>query len=420
MVTQNIQLDEEGRVVLYQRETKSGCIFYARFRLLKKELAGGQYYLRESMKTRDRLTATTRATQRYAELTILQKNDMVIKSHTVEFGILSFIEEYKKRLDNGWENYSKHMYRIYRRHVQNYWIDYIGSKNLQLVTNKDFEEYEQWRMVNWIKSKPKRRTLQLEINAMKTVMGWCLDKKFYSGNPISFSLKGRDIKNRRSSFSIQQYRRIINFLRTREWVEVGRHKDRGSFDSKIVRHRLMLKEYFLFGCNIGMRIGEMREMRWRDVSLEQTSTGKKYVRVRVSGKTKTGKIKRRTAIGRATAHIALQRLKKSRTDNLSEGDFVFCDPKGKQIEHFREGFTSLLGLASEYCPQNGTKIDCRVDTDFANYTPYCLRHTYITYQLRYRNRPDIYAIAANCGTSVEMIENYYSDATPEDFVERLI
>ena len=419
-MTNNITLDEERRVVLYPREIKSGKVFYARFRLEKTELAGNQYYLRESMKTGDQFLATTRATQRYAELTILQKNDMVIKSHSVEDGIRAFLSEYETRLKQGWENYTKHMFRIYRRHVENYWIDYIGTKNLHLVTKKNFEEYEQWRMLNYIKSKPQRRTLQLEINCMKKVMEWCRDNKMYSGIPIPFSLNTRGHKNRRSSFSIQQYRRIVSFLRTKEWLVVGKHKDRGVYDRKIVRHRKMLKEYFLFGCNIGMRIGEMREMRWRDVSFEKTETGKKYVRVRVSTKTKTGKWKRRTAIGRATAYIALQRLKHSRTDNQVEKDFVFSDPNGKQIEHFREGFDTLLHLASNYVPKDSNKIDCRVDTDYAKYTPYCLRHTYITYQLRYRNRPDIYAIASNCGTSVQMIEAYYSDATPEDFVERLI
>ena len=150
-VPNNITLDEEGRVVLYTRTTKSGNVFYGRFRLEKSELAGNQYYLRESMKTGNKLLATTRATQRYAELTILQKNDMVIKSHSVEDGIRAFLAEYKSRLDEGWENYTKHMFRIYRRHVENYWIDYIGTKNLHLVTKKDLEEYEQWRMVNYIK-----------------------------------------------------------------------------------------------------------------------------------------------------------------------------------------------------------------------------------------------------------------------------
>ena len=70
-MTTNITLDEDQRAVLYPREINSGKVFYARFRLEKTELAGNQYYLRESMKTGNQLLATTRVTQRYAELTIL-------------------------------------------------------------------------------------------------------------------------------------------------------------------------------------------------------------------------------------------------------------------------------------------------------------------------------------------------------------
>ena len=65
-MTTNITLDEDQRTVLYPREIKSGKAFYARFHLEKTELAGNQYYLRESMKTGNQLLATARATQKYA------------------------------------------------------------------------------------------------------------------------------------------------------------------------------------------------------------------------------------------------------------------------------------------------------------------------------------------------------------------
>ena len=94
---------------------------------------------------------------------------------------------------------------------------------------------------------------------------------------------------------------------------------------------------------------------------------------------------------------------------------------GKPINEFREGFNTMLRLASEWVPASGGEpIDCEFDTDGVKMTPYCCRYTYITFQLRYRNHPDVYAIAQNCGTSVSMVEQYYSDARSEDFIERLI
>ena len=52
---------------------------------------------------------------------------MVIRGKKVEQGIQDFINEYKDRLEEGWSNYSAHMLRIYRRHVQNYWFDFVET-----------------------------------------------------------------------------------------------------------------------------------------------------------------------------------------------------------------------------------------------------------------------------------------------------
>ena len=320
------------------------------------------------------------------------------------------------------------MLRVYKKHVLNYWVPYVGDLKLSLLREQHFREYENWRRGNWRKSPPAERTIQLEISSMKSVMTWCRQQGYYSGEPISYVYRMRN-NNRRSAFSIQQYRRIITYLRTNDWLVVGKHNN----DSRIIRHRMMLREYFLFACNIGMRIGEMREIRWRDITFDQTESGKKYVRVRASQKTKLKSKGATERIGRATAARALQRLRETRTDNLGANDFVFCNSNGKQIGEFREGFNTMLKGASSYIPKNiakstsgtatdkfGEVMDCEFDTDGVKYTPYCCRHTYITYQLRYRKHSDVYAIAANCATSISMIEKYYSDARGEDFVDKLI
>ncbi|MFP6772713.1 MAG: tyrosine-type recombinase/integrase [Alphaproteobacteria bacterium] len=410
-----IPLDEDKQVMLYTRELKQGTTYYARFRVNKQELANNQKYLRESMKTANFEAAKNRANQRFAEISILQNNEMVIRGKTVEQGINLFVEQYEKRFKEGWDRYTKGMLRVYKKHVLNYWVPYAGDLKLSLLREQHFREYENWRRGNWRKSPPAERTIQLEISSMKSVMTWCRQQGLYSGEPISYVYRMRN-NNRRSAFSIQQYRRIVTYLRTNDWLVVGKHNN----DSRIIRHRMMLREYFLFACNIGMRIGEMREIRWRDVTFAQTDAGKKYVRVRASQKTKLKSKGATERIGRATAARALQRLRETRTDNLGANDFVFCNPDGKQIAEFREGFNTMLKGASSYVPKNGEAMDCEFDTDGVKYTPYCCRHTYITYQLRYRKHSDVYAIASNCATSISMIEQYYSDARGEDFVDKLI
>ena len=98
--------------------------------------------------------------------------------------------------------------------------------------------------------------------------------------------------------------------------------------------------------------------------------------------------------------------RKSNNDFCQPNDFIWCDESGRVIGDFREGFNNLLKLA-----------DAELDSDKKKHTLYCLRHYYITERLR--DSIPIYQLASNCGTSVAMIEKYYSDARPADFVDSL-
>ena len=421
-MTTHRYVDVDRNIIVYPRKLKQGTTWYARFRMEKPELVNGQNYLRESMKTSSEEIASQKALQRYAELTVFQKNDIVIKEVTVDEGIKRFMNDFESKYKQGLNGYSKHMFRLYNYHVVNYWPKYIGHRKLSTITNTDFRNYEEWRNKNSIRNNideeiVSRGTLKSEIILMNSIIRWCLENKIHTGQPISYVYK-MGVRNRRSAFTLQQYRRIITYMRTKEFLVVGKMGN----DSRIIRHRKMLKEYFLFLCNSGLRTSEVRSLRWRDVIFDTSESGKSFVRIQVSRKSKTGHLLRnRERIGRSTASRALQRLKEGRDDNIGSNDFVFCNPEGKQIGEFREGFKQLLKEASEYIPKSGgEKIDCEYDTDGQKLTPYCCRHTYITFQLRYRKHADIYAIASNSATSVSMIESYYSDARNEDFIERLI
>jgi integrase len=418
-MTKLSHLDEDKRITIYPREYKQGTIWYGRFLVEKRELINGQRYLRESLKTQDEEIAKHRAIKRYAEITVFQNNDFIIKNISVGEGIKKFMADFESKMQEGLNGYSPSMFRLYRKHVVNYWSRYIGHRNLSTLTNNDFRNYEGWRRKNVIhkNNTVSNATLKQDITLMKSIVRWCLENNLHTGTPISYVFK-MGVKNRRSAFTLQQYRRIILYMRTKEFLTVGKMGN----DSRIIRHRKMLKEYFLFLCNSGLRVGECRQLRWRDVSFEKTDTGKTYVRIRVSRKTKTGQyLKNMERIGRSTASRSLERLKEERDDNLGENDFIFCSPEGKQIGQFRESFAVLLKEASEYIPKSdGVRVDCEYDTDGQKLTPYCCRHTYITFQLRYRKHSDIYVIASNTGTSVSMIEQYYSDARSEDFIDKLI
>ena len=94
-------VDLDKRIVVYPRKLKQGTTWYARFLVEKRELINGQRYLRESMKTSSEEIAKQKALQRYAELSVFQKNDFVIKNITVDEGIKRFMKDFKEKSKQG-------------------------------------------------------------------------------------------------------------------------------------------------------------------------------------------------------------------------------------------------------------------------------------------------------------------------------
>ena len=71
-----------------------------------------------------------------------------------------------------------------------------------------------------------------------------------------------------------------------------------------------------------------------------------------------------------------------------------CHPDGRPVASFKKGFEQILGQAGVL-----------YDSDGKRRVPYSLRHTYAT--MRISEGVSVYQLAANMGTSVEMIENFY-------------
>ena len=75
---------------------------------------------------------------------------------------------------------------------------------------------------------------------------------------------------------------------------------------------------------------------------------------------------------------------------------MFCHPDGSEVVSYKKGYTTLLD-----------KCGLRL-TDKGDYrTIYSLRHTYATMRI---TEVPIYQLAVNMGTSVKMIEEFYSHA----------
>jgi integrase len=367
------------------------------------------------------------------EIQLAEKKGASLSKYTAAEAIDEFISEYEDKLTKGLSGHTKNTLQQYRKSICRYWKEYVGQKPIATISLTDMESYENWRASYWqtwiddqktrkkgsapirllpdgsvrlpsnAKLRAANRTVGWEINSFKSFLRWANRKGYYHGDATLFVFKNGK-SSRRSAFTPQEYNRITSVMRRKSWVEVGKHQN----DPRLARYRKMLRAYVLFLANTGLRVGEARHLRWQDITFAKNKDGEETCKVWVAQSHSKVK-KRREVVGMAKAAEVIRELasdRRSREEFCQPHDFIWCDESGHVIGDFREGFNNLLRTAK-----------AEVDADRKKHTLYCLRHFYITERLR--EGIPIYEIASNCGTSVSMIEKYYSDARPTDFMDRL-
>ncbi len=134
--------------------------------------------------------------------------------------------------------------------------------------------------------------------------------------------------------------------------------------------------------NTGLRPDEAMRLEFRDVTVvDDEATGETILEIEVRGKRGVGYCKSTSGAVRPIERLAER-------NDPSPTDLIF--PKTH-----RKLFNAIL-------EEEGLKFD----REGNRRTAYSLRHTYIC--LRLMEGADIYQIAKNCRTSVEMIEKYYA------------
>jgi len=343
--------DGTAKVSVFLRNLKKKSIYYARFRVDRQDLSNGQRYITESLKTDNLDRALQLAQERYAQIRFAQQAGIGLKPLPTDEAINKFLSNYERNVSLMVAGFSPHMLRGFRRSLP-YWTKYLGKKDINAVNVRQLEQYEEWRRAyaadptnqthGNAKVDPTRRTLQWEIGCFKQCLRWLKEHNHYNGNAYLYTYKvGK--KERRSSFTIDQYRKLFRFMRSNEYVQVGKHKN----DSRLHRYRQMLRTYVLFMVNTGLRVGEARHLRWEDIEERKNKLGQKVIVCRVSASHSKVK-KSRQVVGRSTALNVLTRWREYLNkigEDTSPSKRIFCTEKGDAIEHFREGFNNLIRAA---------------------------------------------------------------------------
>jgi integrase len=236
---------------------------------------------------------------------------------------------------------------------------------------------------------PARSTMLQEITCIRQVlkyaegMGWLP----YVPN-LSTSYMTQTKKGRRAWFSPEEYETL--YEATRDRIANGTRRGwQTNYEE--------LHDFVLIMANTGLRPDEAWKLEFRDVKIEEDYVTKETILViDVRGKTGVGYCK-----SMPNAVFPFQRLRTRRLKQLAEkhggdADLDSLLAKTKVFPKFnRELFNEIL-----------REKDLKFDRDGLRRTAYSLRHTYIS--MRLMEGANIYQIANNCRTSVQMIEEHYA------------
>jgi len=265
----------------------------------------------------------------------------------------------------------------HRTRLDNHILPYLGDKALTEITPGLLQQYRIHRhekaMTRWGKP-PARNTIHQEIVVIRQVMKAAVRYGWLTMMPdLSEPYKKSGKISHRGWFSPDEYKRL--YEATRERAKNPRKK-RFKHESE------QLHDFVLFMVNTGLRPDEAKRLQYRDVTIAfDPALEETILEIEVRGKRGIGYCKSMPG-----AVEPFRRLKKR--NSPEPDDLVF--PKRQ-----REIFDNVLN-----------ELNLKKDRDGNSRTAYSLRHTYIC--LRLMEGADIYQIAKNCRTSVEMIEKYYA------------
>lgn len=263
------------------------------------------------------------------------------------------------------------------RRLANHLLPFFGDTLLVEITPGTVQEYRIHRLEKAKATRgkpPARNTMHQEIVTLRHVLktanrhGWLpylpdLSEPYKTSGKISH----------RAWFSPEEYKKLYTATRRRS---------QNPKRSRFAWESAQIHDYVLFMANTGLRPDEAARLEFRDVAIvTDEATGERILEIEVRGKRGVGYCKSTTG-----AVAPFQRLKQR--NQKEETDRLF------PVNHHTL-FNNILD-----------EEKLKFDREGNRRTAYSLRHTYIC--LRLMEGADIYQIAKNCRTSVEMIEKYYA------------
>lgn len=379
-----IDVRGDGRVVIYKRDDLKNPKWQVRIRV-----PNATGYKTVSAKTDDRREAERFALDLYEDLYLHVKAGGSIQSRTFK----QVFEEWKKvvttmghtRKGGSWDG------TIER--IETYALRFFGSMKIESIGAKEFADFWVWRKSNYNRTKPTNGTLRRERTSILPVFKFAVTRGYIQAVPDTDPPKAP--LERRPTFTQDEWRKI--YTKARAWVKEGE-------SLATWRQRFMTQQYVLVLANTGLRVGELRGLRWSDLRTVRTNDGTRLV-AEVRGKTGA-----REVVFQDGADEYVKRIYDLRLEEIGSAppndQVIFCHKDGSPIQTMKTAFNSLLDFAGIPVKRNG-----------GSRTIYSLRHFYAT--MRLSNDTNPFLLAKQMGTSVEMLEKFYGQTVSSELAAQI-
>ena len=387
----------DGDILVY-RTNRTGL-----FWTMRCWISNEKRYYEKSLRTKDRESAIKNAKEEYADIQYLIKSGRNVFDKSLRELTDMYLEEQKDRIRIGHQEVGRGSTGITKgrfvtkdgqlnNHLMGFMESVAQGENTKLSKIKgDWfkRKYTQYRRK---KSKTVEDiTLINERTEINALFKFAVKKQLMQFHQLPDFEEMKKESKSRPHLTRGQWKEVYTYIRT--WNKYAKEslKPTGGYTlAEEINKRDFVRLFILILCNTGLGVGELRYLKWRDVSLITENDGSTTSEIDVQ----IGKTGRRLGvIGRRGEYF--KQVKKL-SEFKSGDDWVFVDnTDGNQI-----GKKTLYRLWNEIIDNTSLKESSK------KYSYYCLRHTYCTYRLQ--SGTDIYRLSKNMGTSVKHIEDTYS------------
>lgn len=409
---------KNGRIKIFKRKNVSDK-FYARFTF--RDEPG---YVQESLKTKDKEEAASVALEKYLHYEFRKKQGLAVKSKPFTDIASEYIRHLQTQVERKEIKIAK--YNHYRLMTERYFKAYFEDTLIGEIKKPQIEAYREWRLNYWVSGPgsklrrniyerngqvikspipktwkgriPTTSTLNSEETALRSIFKFGVKRGYLAENEMPTIRTENITWKPRSTFSDKEYSKLL---------AVGRSRIKAAEDSKRDREahqRFMVYQYVLIAANCGARVTELMNLRWKDITWEdKDASGHSSILFDVSGKAKY-----RTLVANDECKDYLLRIKDQMTKKAEKYGFkfdekngyVFTDCYGRKVGSFKKSFNTWMDDAGVSRDKDGNKR-CLGS----------LRIFYATMRLLKGESLDLYDLALQMGTSVQMLQKTYSRLT---------